>query len=133
MAFFKFSTRVFRDLNKLVNVNTHPCKNFNKLVAVKFIHYDYREKHHHNSSHRQHFNEQNFLYLGLGFVCLSVTVIGLKKCKINLLPTVHAVSPFDTADSLGGSGSRNRFNFIADVVEKTAASVVYIAIVDNRR
>lgn len=116
-----------------MNVNTHPCKCFNQFVAIKFIHYDYRGKHHQNSSHRQHFNEQNLVYLGLGFVCLSVTVVGLKNCKINLLPTVHAVVPVDIADNLGGSGNRNRYNFIADVVEKTAASVVYIAIVDNRR
>ncbi|CAH0547927.1 unnamed protein product [Brassicogethes aeneus] len=52
------------------------------------------------------------------------------KDKINFVPQISAAAPF-----LGSvlSGRRKQFNFIADVVETSAPSVVYIEIKDSRR
>ncbi|XP_075235046.1 HTRA2-related serine protease isoform X2 [Lycorma delicatula] len=132
MAFLKFCSEVFRDLNKLLKFNSSALKDFDKFSTLQFINFDFKEKRYRNSSHRRCYNEQNLVYLGLGLVCFSVTVVNLKRFKQNLLPSVHASVPVDITDILV-SGNRKKYNFIADVVEKTAASVVYIAIVDNRR
>lgn len=75
--------------------------------------------------------------LGLG---ISFSWLVKKQSKILencpcLYPSVFAASPFGPKDPPDSPNSSlyKRFNFIADVVEKSAPSVVYIEIKDQRR
>lgn len=52
----------------------------------------------------------------------------------SVLPSVHAAVPIiPTEADLNLKGRRNQFNFIADVADKVAHTVVYIEIKDTRR
>ena len=55
-------------------------------------------------------------------------VIGRGWYATNALPQVEAAMPFGGGDSLPPLSNRGRLNFIADVVEKVAPTVVYIEI-----
>lgn len=52
------------------------------------------------------------------------------KSEFEIVPNVTAASPFGVSQL---TGRRKQFNFIADVVETSAPSVVYIEIKDTRR
>lgn len=54
-------------------------------------------------------------------------IAGLRN--LGICPVLHAVSLLPPSNG----PNRNRYNFIADVVEVTAPSVVCIEIIDNRR
>ncbi|XP_063237539.1 serine protease HTRA2, mitochondrial isoform X2 [Bacillus rossius redtenbacheri] len=72
------------------------------------------------------------LGLGLGYVNKDKFAEAFKDFRV--LPIIQAATVIVPGDDEGskGPGRRFRFNFIADVVEKVAPSVVYIEIRDNR-
>ncbi|XP_066250439.1 serine protease HTRA2, mitochondrial [Euwallacea similis] len=72
--------------------------------------------------------QQNRALLSLVVVCSSYLTYKLIKEK--LFPQVSAASKFENKPL---AGRRQQFNFIADVVEKSAPAVVYIEIKDPRR
>lgn len=104
----------------------------------------------HNTHQDEKRNDYNFrnLRIGLGIfgsisICLSYFLHEeldqflansslLVYIRTALKPIVNAANPIDTNTPHTGS-SRSKFNFIADVVDKCASSVVYIEIQDSRR
>lgn len=60
--------------------------------------------------------------LGVGYV------IGRGRYTTSALPQVEAAQPFEGGDSSPPLSNRGSLNFIADVVEKVAPTVVYIEI-----
>ncbi|KAF7273520.1 hypothetical protein GWI33_013763, partial [Rhynchophorus ferrugineus] len=57
----------------------------------------------------------------------------MARDRLNILPQVNAAELFKTKPPDQLTGRRAQYNFIADVVEKSAPCVVYIEIKDNRR
>lgn len=58
---------------------------------------------------------------------------GIAAILSQCLPTLHAATASAVQLALSKKGNRDRYNFIADVVEVCAPSVVYIEIKDTRR
>lgn len=70
--------------------------------------------------------------VGLGYVLYNwkdVIWRRIENLAVPNCPVIHAVS----LPPSNGNQNRDRYNFIADVVEISAPSVVYIEIKDNRR
>lgn len=81
-----------------------------------------------DESSREKLKSLPYSALGVG---IAITYIFWEKYKngleIQILPSVFAAQP----DVSGGR--REKYNFIADIVNKVVPSVVYIEIKDNRR
>lgn len=71
-----------------------------------------------------------------GAVFGSVTAISLwalNSVKISSLEAAEVIEPSDNGDkSKKGPSRRDRFNFVAEVVTETGASLVYIKIKDRK-
>ena len=88
----------------------------------------------HNKRYWNDNRNENYKKYGLTTILLATSGIGLLgfyewKRKFSLLPTIEAATKVSSNDL---KGRREKFNFIADVVEVVSPSVVYIEITDTR-
>ncbi|KAL1517556.1 hypothetical protein ABEB36_001306 [Hypothenemus hampei] len=79
---------------------------------------------------RNHSSEKSKVFKTFVILCSSYLTYKVVKNRVTVLPQVNAASMFDPSQL---AGRRKQFNFIADVVEKSAPAVVYIEIKDSRR
>lgn len=78
----------------------------------------------------RNFLTYTFLFSGVGYILYKwKNDLNLFDSIKNFIPTIHAKS-ITTEDI---NHNRDKYNFIADVVEISAPSVVYIEIKDNKR
>lgn len=70
------------------------------------------------------------IFVGVGFFLGNkyFKAFGAEHEKLTFMPLLSAATPVSSGES-----RRKQFNFIADVVEKSASAVVYIEIKDTKR
>lgn len=115
----------------------------NGLPSINKININNQSSFYHKHSKENSKNERNnsklncLLTVGSFFFGFGFIIYKLKNeikyyfdDKLFILPIVNAASLFKTTDV---SQNREKFNFIADVVEISAPSVVYIEIKDQKR
>lgn len=84
-----------------------------------------------NNTSRQPRREPSWLYIvGLGLASFTAIAIGrqfkLEMFSKQLIPSVNAASTVGPGGDNPGSGLRDKYNFIADVVDKVSPAVVFI-------
>lgn len=108
--------------NLLRNLRVHKAQRYSRQLFFHTSTFNHEEGRREGNFFRE--NSGRFLFL-----CTSVVA---KKIfdNDNFFPKVEAATPVSTAKF---EGRRKQFNFIADVVEISAPSLVYIEIKDTRR